>query len=148
MSDNFQLVLRDSSRENFTLAIKLIMAQRAGGALYYASHPRNGVVLFWSKPELAVFRVPGLDGVWQGDHSSPETDFRAQVTKLPYKLTAESAPDFLWGFLREMEYPAEPDHDGDNEKGYHITSGDGWGMIGDSNYALLQVLPLWMMHGK
>lgn len=148
--DNFQLHLKDRSQENFNTAIRILMVQTQSKATHYASHPKNGVVLFWAKPEMEQFAVPGMDCTFQGDQTGkdPEIDFRVPVQKLPFPLTSESAPAFLWGFLESMTYPPKPTNDGDSVKGFHIYSGNHYGQIGDSRYTILQVAPLWGLIGK
>lgn len=148
--DNFQLSLKDNSREHFDSAIRIIMAANHSKATHYASHPENGVVLFWAKPERNLFAVPGMDCTFQGDQTGkdPLTDFRVPVSPLPYPLTKDSAPSFLWGFLEHMKYPTRPNIDGSSKKGYHVYSGNGNGYIGDSHYTILQVAPFWTLYGK
>lgn len=148
--DNFQLVLRDRSQKNLITATQIIMGVTHAKATHYASHSKNGVVLFWAKPEKDLFAVPGMDGTFQGDQTGkdPLTDFRAPVNKLPYPLTSDTVGTFLWGFLEHMTYPPKPTNDGDSVKGYHLHTGNGWGMLGDSFYTILQLAPQWMLIGK
>lgn len=71
-------------------------------------------------------------------------DFRA----LPFKLDAEGAADFALRWLNgAAEYGAEPDHDGDNEKGWRLYNED-WGHVDGDWQALIAVAPNWAMYGK
>jgi fermentation-respiration switch protein FrsA (DUF1100 family) len=70
------------------------------------------------------------------------------ASPLPFPLTADAAVDFLWRFLETAEFDAQPDHDGDNGKGFVVSTGDFWGHVGGSHYAFLGVYPDWQMYGK
>lgn len=50
-------------------------------------------------------------------------------------------------WLKQIEYPPEPRHDGDNTKGWRIFN-EPWGHVMDSHYGIFAVEPVWMMHGK
>lgn len=62
---------------------------------------------------------------------------------LPFPLDATTAPQFVANWLAHATYPVEPEHDGSNEKGWHvfIEEDDCWEV-------LLTVQPCWAMHGK
>lgn len=86
---------------------------------------RSGMILYWSKPE---------------DHTG--------AIVLPFPLTAEAAVTFLWDWLQTAEYRQEPDQDGDNGKGFIVTTGDFWGHCDGSHYSIVMVTPDWQMYGK
>ena len=49
---------------------------------------------------------------------------------------------------KKAVYPPEPNHDGDNEKGWLLYCDD-WGHIADYGYhAFMAVKPIWCMYGK
>ena len=61
-------------------------------------------------------------------------------------------PEFLASFieiwLKNAEYCREPDHDGDNGRGWYMYT-EGWGHIDGYGYqAFLAVETHWIMYGK
>lgn len=82
--------------------------------------------------------VPALVLCWHEDR---------ELTALPYAMDCETALTFAEGWLKQQPYPPEPDHDGDNAKGFQLTTGDFWGHIG-THYSTLAVLPCWSLLGK
>jgi len=76
--------------------------------------------------------------------TKPEPDLIA----LPFKLDAVGAADFVTRWLAEAKYPSEPDHDGDNGKGWRVYSGS-WGHPHSGNWSsFVAVQPAWAMYGK
>ena len=126
MSDNFNITIRSSGKKHFDMAFEISFDNAPGGkAKYYTIHKEHGFILFWSKPE---------------DNQNGQL--------LPYEMDMESAKDFVWNWLKGAEYPETPDHDGDNSKGFLITTGDFWGHINNSFYSIVAINPYYMMHGK
>lgn len=152
--DNFGLDVVAEGRASLLRALELAFAHNgAGGPVsHYAvrepfegekypegTHPANMVgkwrygqepkprrlIFFWSKPE-----------------SSQEN-----VVALPFKLDAEGACDFAMRWLAEAEYGREPDHDGDNGKGWRAYV-EGWGHVDGSHYAVVAISPAWACYGK
>lgn len=68
-------------------------------------------------------------------------------TKLPFKLDAAGAADFAKRWLSEQDYGGEPDHDGDNGRGWCLYT-EGWGMVGSWHQSIVAVKPAWAMYGK
>ena len=69
------------------------------------------------------------------------------VVELPFKLDSEGATDFALRWLNELDYGKEPDHDGDNSKGWRVYC-EGWGQVDGEWGAFLAVAPAWAMYGK
>ena len=81
--------------------------------------------------------------LWGEDHVRG-----VKAEKLPFPLSLEAAIEFLWSWLETAEYGNEPDHDGDNKKGFLVTTGNYWGHVEESHYAFIGVYPEWQMYGK
>ncbi len=72
---------------------------------------------------------------------------RADIVALPFKLDAVGAADFARRWLAEEDFGNEPDHDGDNGKGWRIYN-EGWGHVDGDWSAFVAVAPAWAMYGK
>jgi hypothetical protein len=70
------------------------------------------------------------------------------ASQLPFPMDAEAAIPFLAAYLKTAEYGPEPDHDGSNERGFIVSTGDFWGHVEDCHYAFVGVYPNWEMYGK
>lgn len=66
---------------------------------------------------------------------------------LPFKLDAKGAADFAARWLAEADYGKQPDHDGDNEKGWRVYN-EAWGHVDDEYAGFVAVTPSWAMYGK
>jgi hypothetical protein len=69
----------------------------------------------------------------------------SSATKLPFPLTMEQAGDLIIGWLRQVDYGAEPDHDGHNGKGWRLHNGTGH--IDGEWQAFVAVEPVWAEFG-
>lgn len=133
MSDNFKVEIHSSGREHFETALTLAWKHAPGGyAITYAidPDPNLGLVFFWSDTDKTV-----------GEKAT-------KIAPLPYRMNLKAAIEFAWNWLDTAEYPDEPDHDGSNSKGFVVSTGNHWGHIGGSHFAIVSVSPTWMMHGK
>lgn len=72
---------------------------------------------------------------------------KSLAIKLPFKLDAEGAADFARRWLEEQNYGPEPDHDGDNGKGWRLYNEE-WGHVGGWTGSIVAVQPRWAMYGK
>jgi hypothetical protein len=93
----------------------------------YLIDPKKGLIFFWSA------------------HANNNTDKR--LVALPFKLDAIGAADFAKRWLAEQDYGNQPDHDGDNGKGWRLYNED-WGRVGARTYSFIAVQPAWAMYGK
>lgn len=163
--DNFHIELRSEGRTHFDAAVKIAFANAPGGkATHYISPlPErsclecSGTGKSWKWRGKESFDFPcgecagtgkakatvGIVLFW---HEDSVADVKSSL--LPFPLTADTAPEFLWAYLQGAEFGNQPDHDGSNGKGYFITSGNGWGHVEGSHYAFLGVYPAWQMYGK
>lgn len=67
--------------------------------------------------------------------------------ELPYALELEDAIHFVKGWLKKITYGAEPDHDGDNGKGWRVFT-EQWGHVANHSYAIVGIQPKWAYYGK
>jgi hypothetical protein len=103
----------------------------------YLKDPRDRNLLEWHE------RPKDLRLVFFWTNRPNQADYIA----LPFKMDAAGAADFAARWLSEADYGREPDHDGDNGKGWRAYS-EGWGHV-DSDYAaFIAVSPRWAMYGK
>ena len=70
------------------------------------------------------------------------------IIKFPTPLSVDATANMTFEWVRSTAYPREPDHDGDNEKGWLIWN-DSWGQIEGFGYSsFLAIAPMWIMYGK
>ena len=72
----------------------------------------------------------------------------AKMIPFPSSLSMSQCADLAHTWLEEeVDYPSEPDHDGDNEKGWLLYC-EGWGQINAYDASFIAVKPMWCMYGK
>lgn len=76
--------------------------------------------------------------LWHDEHKS---------FPLPYPLDFKGALHFIEGWLANADYGRQPDHDGDDGRGFRLFT-DGWGHVVGHHYAIVGVQPAWAMYGK
>lgn len=120
--DNFHIDITSSG--DLLPAMKIAFEGAAGGkAEAYLIDPEKGLVLLW------------------------HADRQAGETKFPFKMDAEGAADFARRWLAEQDYGRQPDHDGDNGKGWRLYN-EAWSHVGGYSYGFVAVKPAWIMYGK
>lgn len=72
---------------------------------------------------------------------------RDDYVKLPFTMNADLAAGWCEAWLEQQDYGKEPDHDGDNGRGWRIYN-EGWGHVDGEWQAFLAVTPSWAMYGK
>jgi len=78
--------------------------------------------------------------LFQYDHDS--------CVAFPAPLEADQCAKLVFAWLEGATYPSQPDHDGDNEKGW-LCHTEAWGHVEPFGYtAFLAVEPHWIQHGK
>lgn len=71
-----------------------------------------------------------------------------KMTPTPYPMNIEQVISFAWGWFEQSKVNGnQPDHDGDNEKGFNIYNED-WGHVGGEYSACAAITPIWAMYGK
>ena len=68
-------------------------------------------------------------------------------TRLPFRANAADIATIVERWLEEVPYEREPDHDGDNGKGFRIYN-EAWGHVDGHYQAFMAVSPVWAMFGK
>ena len=119
--DNFQFDM--TSEGDLTEAMKLVFAHTRNRAAGYRITPEKGLAFYWTTNECPL------------------------VERFPFWMDAVGAADFAKRWLAEVEYGPEPDHDGDNGKGWRLYC-EAWGMIGYDRCAFIAVQPAWAQYGK
>jgi hypothetical protein len=83
-----------------------------------------------------------------------DPDVEDQVECL-FPMTAENVTDFVWGWLKAVDYGRQPDdNDGSLEKGFEVCSGiyceknNESGADNDYFYLTMIVTPKWLYFGK
>jgi hypothetical protein len=82
--------------------------------------------------------IPTLIFLWHAEGNAQE---------LLYPVYAKSAVELAKGWLKNVNYGNEPDHDGDNERGWRIFT-EAWGHVAGRHYAIIGIQPAWAMYGK
>lgn len=120
--DNFHF---DLTSEGELVTPMMIAFQRPTQVIEgYLIHPEKGLVFFGYLPGMPAGGV-----------------------KLPFKLDPIGAADFATRWLAEQDYGKEPDHDGDNGRGWRLYN-ESWGSVGSWTGAFIAVKPAWAMYGK
>lgn len=118
--DNFHIDVTSMGEPAFRAALGLCRWPKVTG---YRIGPGARIVLYWT--------------------SSSAKDYVA----LPYWMTLDQAATFVLGWLEQVDYCKEPDHDGSNSKGWRMYCED-WGHVDSDPYAFIAIEPTWAMHGK
>jgi hypothetical protein len=163
--DNFSVRVLSEGREHFEAALKLAWSNSPGGkATHYMSPIPDHICLeCYGKKERSVWMkdkeyisVPcrackdgstpsraGIVLLW-----SASNVYQKPAIPLPYPMQLEAATEFLWHWLQSSDFGRQPDHDGDNGKGFEVTTGNGWGHVEECHYSIVGVYPDWQMYGK
>lgn len=104
---------------------------RAGGEFDEREGPKENqqptIFIYWTKPNSVV----GLGG----------------FTPFPFEADLDFVAGFIDLWLKQVEYEREPDHDGDNSRGFFAFN-EAWGHVNGEHECCLAVQPMWAMHGK
>lgn len=121
--DNFQIDITAQGKPTLETALRIAFEHNHGPAKGYRIDPEKGLIFLW-----VVESRPG-------------------VVPFPFAMDAVGAADFAWRWLAEQDYGPEPDHDGDNGKGWRVYC-EFWGHVGGDWRAICAVQPAWAMYGK
>lgn len=72
---------------------------------------------------------------------------RPDFVAFPFTLDPDGAADFAARWLAEEDYGKQPDHDGDNGRGWRLYC-EGWGHVDSEYQAFVAISPRWAMYGK
>lgn len=120
--DNFRIDITAEMQETLLDALTIAFRHNHGPARGYRVTPENGLIFLWLPVE-----------------SNPKD--------VVARMTVSEAADFAWQWLQEQDYGPQPDHDGDNERGFRIYC-EGWGYVANDYRAICAVQPKWAMFGK
>jgi len=124
--DNFHIDVTCEGKVALRLALDLAFRKHSAATHYAIRQDKEGgnsrMVLMWTEG--------GKDAV-----------------ALPFTLDAEGATDFVWRWLEQQDFGAQPDHDGDNGKGWRAYC-QGWGHVDNEYQGFVAVNPAWAMYGK
>lgn len=125
--DNFRIDVTWEGEKTFRTILEMVIRQKPGSKVeYYTLDPEYGMVLFWTEPTQSL---------------------KHNAQKLPYKMDPIAAIDFVWNWLKTADYEQQPDHDGDNGKGWRIFN-EAWGHVKSEWAAICAIQPVWAMYGK
>lgn len=126
--DNFSFKITSEGDPEFRRALALAFNLKCCAKVtHFAITPKYGLVFFWHTP-----------GKLPDD---------ASAHLLPYPMHDEELINFAAGWLRSADYGPQPNHDGDNGKGWTIYN-EAWGHVMESPYAVIAIKPAWAMYGK
>jgi hypothetical protein len=121
--DNFHLDVCSDSQRHFQYALTMAFDHAAGGkARFYRIDPEKGLILFWAEGAK-------------------------DAVLLPYPMDCTAATEFVWNWLKTAGYGEQPDHDGDNARGFRVYN-ESWGHVGNEWQAFVAIRPEWQMYGK
>jgi len=90
-------------------------------AIGYSIHPEKGFVLYWAETK--------------------------EMIPFPVSMDAATVLPIIVAWLAEQDYGREPDHDGDNNRGWRLYNEE-WARVDGKYQAFLAVKPAWTMYGK
>lgn len=70
------------------------------------------------------------------------------MTPFPAPMELDFAATMAYEWLKTAKYPSEPDHDGDNGRGWRLYKED-WGRISKYGHgSVCAIEPMWIEYGK
>lgn len=158
--DNFFLDITSEGEQTLELALKLAFSQHSKAThyrvvnlkpktTYYARHvPNDSGNLTIEGKQYSIHHcsdnivdpvgIQTLIFYWTEDKDA---------TLLPFPLDLKGAMSFVNGWLNHANYGVQPDHDGDNGKGFRVFVED-WGHVLHNWKAFVAIQPTWAMYGK
>ncbi len=144
MSSNFSLDIISDSKSSFTKAMEILFEEAPGKTaegykVLVAKVPNK------MNEKRPPYEVNKLAFYWT-------VSDRKDIVAFPFKMKVAQAVDFAWSWLQETPcaFP-EPDHDGDNKKGFRIRIDDEHGQYAphDSDFIrICLITPEWSEYGK
>jgi len=138
--DNFSIDITAEDRETLRDVLRVVFRHNAPGRK--TSHWMELEVSAKSEWLNAGGRRKALVLLW-----SEERRDGADLWRFPVPLDADGAAEMVWRWLEEADRGSEPDHDGDNGKGFRVYC-DFWGHFEGLHYAIAGIVPAWAMYGK
>lgn len=166
--DNFNINITCEGDELLAQTIALVFAARGLDRTPQGARPdykRPGATHYAVRPVVEGARQEMPDGfnglapwkfglepkphrlVFYDNRYSSEKPEGGDQVALPFTLDAEGAADFARRWLAEADYGSQPDHDGDNGRGWRVYN-EGWGHVDGHRSAIVAITPVWAMYGK
>lgn len=143
LGDNYHVEVRASGIDHFEVAMSLAFNGRE--ARYWAESPTFGLIFMWYCGET---EKSNTDRRHYRDNGKTITENYPIITYDEPRSVGQLL-DFTQEWLVEkIASLPEPDHDGSNDPGFHISTGDFWGHVGCHHGAICCIKPYWMMLGK
>jgi hypothetical protein len=126
MSDNFHFDITGASLEA-SMAVALTSWKNVKGwRIEEAADRKDGI----KRPRLILY--------WTES---------SKANPLPAPLAGEALLGFIKSWLETAPYGPQPDHDGDNGRGWRVYN-ESWGHVADEWQAFAAIEPVWLMYGK
>ncbi len=121
--DNFEISIQSTGKADFALAMQIAFGQHKT-AVGFRVTEEKGLILYWSKSEKKDFSL------------------------FPYSMNHSQATEYCWGWVEATKPKGgQPDHDGDNDKGF-IVYNESWGHVDGDWQAFVAIGVIWAMYGK
>lgn len=131
--DNFQIDVTAEGKASLRQVLELAFRHNSPG----------GMTSYWSEVSFpSQSKCKALVLFW-----SDEKNQKTPLQKFPSPLDPEGASELVWRWLAAADYGKEPDHDGDNGKGFRACCG-AWGKFENLAYSIVGIVPVWAMYGK
>lgn len=139
--DNYRFDMTCEGRERLTAALNLAFTGKsAKGYIIRPAHEafKHEQYRHLDKPK----RPDRMIFLWS-DCEKPEG-----YHPFPFEMDPAGCAEFAWRWLEgTADYGREPDHDGDNERGWRVYN-ESWGHVEDLHAAIIAIAPAWAMYGK
>jgi hypothetical protein len=120
--DNRVINIISEGEEDFIKALSFFFFNKTT-VTHYEINEEYGLIFYWSSRGLK------------------------DITALPYEMNYDAAASFAWNWLKIEDYKKQPDHDGDNHKGFQVFN-EAWTHVNGRWQALVAIRPVWAMYGK
>lgn len=151
MSDTLHVDICSESRDHLRRALSFVLDEVTS----YIDPAEPGRGCWKCSRKVSAYRVTDGSEVWWSPHAKEPTmrvkghlvlysesvALRKDATKFLYPMGIDDVTVFVDGWLKQVEYPAEPDIDGDCHRGWRVYNGE---QIG----ALVAIAPHWALYGK
>ncbi len=148
--DNRQINIISDKDAHLRAALEIAFAGAAGGKVsHYRVAKLKYHTTYWNKDKDAIRHDTVL--MEPANNTGTETLIlywhkEKDNIPLPYAMEINATYSFVKGWLDSREVSGEPDHDGDNKKGFRVFN-DQWGRVIDS-YSFVGIQFEWAMYGK
>lgn len=125
--DNFSFDITAQGDDAFRQTLLLALQLKGSYKITHYAISDKGLAFFWHDPiDIAK---------------------NMQTQPLPFPMEKLAIVDFAVNWLATADYGKQPDHDGDNGKGWTIYN-ENWGHVFGSFYGVIAIKPTWAMYGK